>query len=90
MFNLACGVAALFLLASSPGPRPALATFAVFGGYWANLLAVLVTLVLAAMLAVRAAGGGARPLFARHWLGVFNGACVVFFWSAVVVIGKLN
>ena len=46
VFNLLCGGALLALFILPPEPYPSLATFAVFGGYIANALAVLIALIV--------------------------------------------
>ncbi len=78
-FNLLCAAA---LAAFAWTDIAALGAFAVIGGYLANLLAALTSLVVAIWYLVSLAKGNGRKIVAGHWLGLFNGAFVVAFWTA--------
>jgi hypothetical protein len=65
--------------------------FFVVGGYFANVLAVSVSVavVIGILLVVRTVKGEVRPFLNKHWLGLFNGLFVIAFWTVLFGIGRL-
>ena len=88
--NIICGIAAILLFVLANGsPLHTLAAFAVVLGYFANLLAVVITLALLIVLGVRAVQGQGKGYLSRHWLGFFNGSFVVAFWGSLALYVQL-
>jgi hypothetical protein len=82
--NAICGAIVLeMVLHGKDALTASIAPFAVVGGYLGNLIAIAIAGVLLILLVVRAPAGRARVTFERQWLGLFNGAFVVAFWSWV-------
>jgi hypothetical protein len=90
-FNLLCLLALVsaFILATDT-LREGLASFAVVGGYVANLLALLVSAVLLILLVTRAFSGRAFSTFREHWLGVTNGVVVLLAWALFFALGGVR
>ena len=86
VFNLLCGFTLLALFILQSGPYPSLATFAVFGGYIANALAVLIALILVFWIVLTKLLKAEKVNIKKHWLGIFNGAFVVTIWVLVDMI----
>ena len=90
ILNLVCGAAAVLLFVlPKETTLHTLAAFAVVGGYFANILAVAITLALVIVLAVRTARGQGRAYLSKQWLGLFNGSFVVIFWGSLLLYWKL-
>jgi uncharacterized membrane protein len=70
------------------GLIPGLLFPSVFFGWWATMGAMLIALVLAIVVTYRAFSNTARPLIARHWLGLLNGGVALVFW--VFFIGSMS
>lgn len=88
-FNLLCLLALVSSFVLGAGTlRENLASFAVFGGYAANLLALLVSAVLLILVGTRALSGRGIFTVRKHWLGVVNGAVVVSAWVVYFAIGN--
>ncbi len=84
--NILCGVFAyigLFLFRDSLGQ---LGGISVHVGYFANLIAIVVSFVLIILLAIRFVSGKHRDLLSDNWLGIINGIFVVVFWVFAFVI----
>ena len=77
--NLACLAGALIFLIRMEWSQPF--GLAYYLGYFANVAAVLIGLILTVYVLSRAVQGYGRQVWRRHWLGVFNGLAVVFAWS---------
>lgn len=88
--NIVAGLSLALLLWVGPeGEHPAWAAFSVVGGYFANALAVLISLIVGILLVVRTVKGDARSFLKRHWLGLLNGLFVIWFWTVLFGIGRL-
>jgi hypothetical protein len=88
--NIVAGLSfALLLWARPENEHPVWAGFSVVGGYFANVLAVSVAVVIGILLVVRTVKGEVRPFLNKHWLGLFNGLFVIAFWTVLFGIGRL-
>lgn len=88
--NAICGVAFILLLVLSDGSLlHTLAAFAVVFGYFANLLAVIITLALLIVLGIRAAQGQGKAYLSHQWLGFLNGSLVSAFWLSFTLYAQI-
>ena len=76
----ALSFALLFLIKSENEFKQFLGVFSVFGGYFANLSAVVTFAILLVFYVVKLIKGDSNQFLSKHWLGLFNGAFVVFCW----------
>jgi hypothetical protein len=89
--NLVCLAALVVAFALGTGSAKAgLLSFAVVGGYFANLMAVLVSAFLIVVVVLRGRTGQAGTTLRANWLGVASGAVVVLAWSAYFAVGALR
>ena len=84
--NLVCGVSfiALFLTDGDAKFREILSFISVIGGPVANFIAVIISLVLLVRYSIQARQGNGKKLIEHEWLGLFNGAFVVFCWALFI------
>ena len=85
IWNLICGFAFILLISTSGNTafREAISLIVV-SGYFANILAVIVTFVLFVSYLIRLAKGSSEQFIKNEWLGFFNGMFVVFCWAAFI------
>ena len=69
---------------------PNLFMFGVIGGYFANVVAIVVAFLLVLIVAIRVPSGTALNTFRRQWLGIANGAAVVAIWSIYFVVEQMS
>lgn len=86
--SIAAGLCGIGALIGHYGPIPGLLFPSVFFGWWATMGAILIALVLVILATYRMFSKTARPLIARHWLGLLNGGVALIFW--VFFIGSMS
>lgn len=90
-FNLLCLLALVGALVLGAGSvRESLLSLAAVGGYFANLVALLVSAILLVLLVIRAFSRGARSTLRAHWLGIVNGEVVILAWVLYFALGSLR
>lgn len=89
--NLLCLAALVIGFALDTGSAKAgLLSCAVAGGYFANLVAVLVSAFLIVVVVLRGLTGQAGTTLRANWLGVASGVVVVLAWSVYFAVGTLR
>lgn len=85
IWNLICGFALILLFAFGEYTEFTewLAAISIAPGYFANLLAVFISLVLCVFGLIHLAKGSVKAFVQTNWLGLFNGAFVVLFWASL-------
>ena len=88
--NLTCAFSfiLLFLTEGNSTFRKVLSLISVIGGPIANLVAVIISLIVLVRYFIQLAQGDTQQFIKYEWLGVFNGAFVLFCWGAF--IGYVN
>jgi hypothetical protein len=81
IINILCGIAAIV---GWKYEIRGLLPLAVYVGYFANLIAVVVSLVLIVLLITRVPSGKAKELLSTSWLGFLNGFVVVVAWGVFI------
>jgi hypothetical protein len=71
-----CGIGALIAIY---WPVPNLLALSFYLGLWALMAAIIIALMLALILIVRAVNKEAKPFLRRTWLGLANGTIAVVF-----------
>jgi hypothetical protein len=90
-FNLLClGAMASAFVVGGGSVKESLTAFAVVGGYFANLFALLVSAILLILLSIRAFSHRANSTLRAHWLGIANGGVVIFAWAVLFGFGRLG
>ena len=74
------------MFALQPGTYPSLATFAVFGGYIANALAVVISLIMVLWVVFTKLFKAEKVNLTKHWLGIFNGVFVIAVWAIMDLV----
>ena len=89
--QLVCLAALVIAFALGTGSAKAgLLSFAIVGGYFANLMAVLVSAFLIVVVVLRGRTGKAGTTLRANWLGVVSAAVVVLAWSVYFAVGTLR
>jgi len=65
-------------------PESGLIGLSFFFGWWVTVTAMTIALVLVIILLYRSLSGSARPLLAKSWLGLLNGAVALGSWVVVI------
>jgi hypothetical protein len=68
-------------------PKSDLIGFSFFFGWWVTVSAMIIAVVLVIILLYRSLSGSARPLLAKSWLGLLNGAVALISWAVVIRSG---
>ena len=76
-----CGAGALV---GGVWPNSGLIGLSFFFGWWVTVSAMTIALVLVVILLYRSLSGSARPLLAKSWLGLLNGAVALGSWVVVL------
>ena len=79
--NILCGITAYLGIYVFEEYLGQIGEIMVIFGYFANLIALIISFVLIIVLTARALKHKHRPFFSNNWLGIFNGLFVILFHS---------
>ena len=75
--NILCGISAYLGIYVFEEYLGQIGGIMVIFGYFANLIALIISFVLIIVLTARAFKHKHRPFFSNNWLGIFNGLFVI-------------
>lgn len=90
IWNLSCLFSLVLVFCFKSELVDYLAAYAFISGAIGNLVAVIVTLALAIRCVIRITFRKTAEITSEDWLGLFNGAFVIFFWFCLIGLMQLS